>query len=52
MLPARARAPALLHASSHLRAPPQGEQNTEQEAWEQLDYCMSKGYNFIDTAEL
>eukprot|EP00201_Polytomella_parva_P011534 CAMPEP_0175073856 /NCGR_PEP_ID=MMETSP0052_2-20121109/20863_1 /TAXON_ID=51329 ORGANISM="Polytomella parva, Strain SAG 63-3" /NCGR_SAMPLE_ID=MMETSP0052_2 /ASSEMBLY_ACC=CAM_ASM_000194 /LENGTH=356 /DNA_ID=CAMNT_0016341849 /DNA_START=54 /DNA_END=1124 /DNA_ORIENTATION=+ len=29
-----------------------GEQNTEEEAWEQLDYALSKGVNFIDTAEL
>ena len=29
-----------------------GEQNTEQEAWEQLDYATGKGVNFIDTAEL
>lgn len=26
-----------------------GEQNTEEEAWEQLDYAMSQGINFIDT---
>lgn len=29
-----------------------GEQNTEEEAWEQLDYAVSQGVNFIDTAEL
>ncbi|KAL4428585.1 hypothetical protein ABPG77_008897 [Micractinium sp. CCAP 211/92] len=29
-----------------------GEQNTEEEAWEQLDYAVSQGINFIDTAEL
>ena len=29
-----------------------GEQNTEKEAHEQLDYAVSKGINFIDTAEL
>ncbi len=29
-----------------------GEQNTESEAWEQLDYALDKGVNFIDTAEL
>ena len=29
-----------------------GEQNTEDEAWEQLDYFVSVGGNFIDTAEL
>ena len=29
-----------------------GEQNTEKEAHEQLDYALSKGVNFIDTAEL
>lgn len=29
-----------------------GEQNTEQEAFEQLDYALSRGINFIDTAEL
>ena len=29
-----------------------GEQNTEKEAHEQLDYAFSKGVNFIDTAEL
>lgn len=29
-----------------------GEQNTEAEAFEQLDYALSKGVNFIDTAEL
>lgn len=26
-----------------------GEQNTEEEAWEQLDYAVSQGINFIDT---
>ncbi len=29
-----------------------GEQNTEQDAFEQLDYAVSQGINFIDTAEL
>lgn len=29
-----------------------GEQNTEEEAHLQLDYALSKGINFIDTAEL
>ncbi len=29
-----------------------GEQNTEQEAFEQLDYAVSEGVNFIDTAEM
>ncbi|WP_457615939.1 NADP(H)-dependent aldo-keto reductase [Lutibacter sp.] len=29
-----------------------GEQNTEQEAHEQLNYAVSKGINFIDTAEM
>ena len=29
-----------------------GEQNTEKEAHEQLDYALSQGVNFIDTAEL
>ncbi|GLC33117.1 hypothetical protein PLESTB_000368700 [Pleodorina starrii] len=29
-----------------------GEQNTEEEAFEQLDYALSVGVNFIDTAEL
>jgi aryl-alcohol dehydrogenase-like predicted oxidoreductase len=29
-----------------------GEQNTEAEAFEQLDYALSQGVNFIDTAEL
>ncbi|KAL4521402.1 hypothetical protein Ndes2437B_g08008 [Nannochloris sp. 'desiccata'] len=29
-----------------------GEQNTEEEAWEQLDYFLECGGNFIDTAEL
>ncbi|PRW59049.1 aldo keto reductase [Chlorella sorokiniana] len=29
-----------------------GEQNTEEEAWEQLDYALAHGVNFIDTAEL
>ncbi|GAB4816568.1 hypothetical protein N2152v2_003614 [Parachlorella kessleri] len=29
-----------------------GEQNTEAEAVEQLDYALSQGVNFIDTAEL
>ena len=26
-----------------------GEQNTEEEAWEQLDYALQQGVNFIDT---
>ena len=26
-----------------------GEQNTEEEAWEQLDYALAHGVNFIDT---
>lgn len=29
-----------------------GEQNTKEEAFEQLDYALSQGVNFIDTAEL
>ena len=29
-----------------------GEQNTQDEAFEQMDYAMSKGVNFWDTAEL
>ncbi len=29
-----------------------GEQNTEKEAHKQLDYAISKGVNFIDTAEM
>ena len=29
-----------------------GEQNTESEAHQQLDYAVSKGINFIDTAEM
>jgi len=29
-----------------------GEQNTEAEAHEQLDYALSQGVNFIDTAEM
>jgi len=29
-----------------------GEQNTEAEAWLQLDYALAEGVNFIDTAEL
>ena len=29
-----------------------GEQNTEQEAHQQLDYAVSQGVNFIDTAEM
>ncbi|WP_417316659.1 aldo/keto reductase [Emcibacter sp.] len=29
-----------------------GQQNTESEAWEQLDYAFGQGVNFIDTAEL
>ena len=29
-----------------------GQQNTEAEAHEQLDYAVEKGINFIDTAEM
>ena len=29
-----------------------GEQNTEEEAHEQLNYAVEQGVNFIDTAEL
>lgn len=29
-----------------------GQQNTEQEAHQQLDYALSRGINFIDTAEM
>jgi len=29
-----------------------GEQNNEKEAHQQLDYCISEGINFIDTAEM
>jgi aryl-alcohol dehydrogenase-like predicted oxidoreductase len=29
-----------------------GEQNTEQEAFNQLDYALERGVNFIDTAEM
>ena len=29
-----------------------GEQNTEKEGHEQMDYALSKGVNFFDTAEL
>ena len=29
-----------------------GEQNTESEAHEQLDYAVENGINFIDTAEM
>ena len=29
-----------------------GEQNTQEEAFEQLDYALDQGINFIDTAEL
>ena len=28
-----------------------GEQNTEEEAWEQLDYALQQGVNFIDTGK-
>ena len=47
--------------SAHVQAPPPappqgtmtwGEQNTEAEAWEQLDYALAHGINFIDTGEL
>ena len=29
-----------------------GEQNTEKEAFEQMDYAVEKGVNFFDTAEI
>lgn len=29
-----------------------GEQNTEEEAWEQMDYALENGVNFFDTAEM
>jgi aryl-alcohol dehydrogenase-like predicted oxidoreductase len=29
-----------------------GEQNTEKEAHQQLDYAIAQGVNFIDTAEM
>ena len=29
-----------------------GEQNTKEDAFEQMDYSVSKGINFFDTAEL
>lgn len=29
-----------------------GEQNSEQDAWDQMDYAVDMGINFIDTAEL
>ena len=29
-----------------------GEQNTESEAFSQLDYALERGINFIDTAEM
>ena len=29
-----------------------GEQNTQDETFEQMDYALSKGVNFWDTAEL
>ena len=29
-----------------------GEQNSEQEAHQQLDFVLDKGLNFIDTAEM
>ena len=29
-----------------------GEQNTEKEAFEQLDYAVAEGINFIDAAEM
>lgn len=28
------------------------EQNTEEESYEIMDYCLSRGVNFLDTAEL
>jgi hypothetical protein len=33
-------------------ASPQGQQNSEQDAHEQLDYALAHGVNFIDTAEM
>ena len=29
-----------------------GEQNTQEEGFEQMDYALEKGVNFFDTAEL
>lgn len=29
-----------------------GEQNSQQDAFEQLDYAVAQGINFIDTAEM
>ena len=29
-----------------------GNQNTQEEAFEQMDYALKKGVNFFDTAEL
>ena len=29
-----------------------GEQNTQEEGFEQMDYAVEKGINFFDTAEL
>ncbi len=29
-----------------------GEQNTEQEGHQQLDYALEQGVNFVDTAEM
>ncbi len=29
-----------------------GEQNSEQDSWDQMDFAMAQGINFIDTAEL
>ena len=29
-----------------------GEQNNQQDGFEQLDYALERGVNFIDTAEL
>ena len=29
-----------------------GEQNTQQEAFDQMDYALERGVNFFDTAEL
>ena len=42
----------LLRFSGRSSADVTAEQNTEEEAFEQLDYALSRGVNFIDTAEL